>query len=249
MENQTDMMLVKKNNGPISAGLTTDEVMEPAFFMTSDISLSPKTPCSLVVITQYLTYQVIKTPNDFRVHIQRIYLLIQQQNSSALLGALYDLFLVLGANGLALRQRMLFNAQSLLAELDFNALQQTLELGLTNEITIQVPNQSVVSKGLSTKQLFIEKVDSVSQTFSCAAEEATNYLEYGQFDQARTVLEEAIMAAPRQLELHHDLLEIFQKTNDSEQFIVFYEHLLEMKVALPTPWKEMAYEFGYERTL
>jgi len=136
-----------------------------------------------------------------------------------------------------------------LTELDFNRLQQTLESGLTADIDISKPIQALLSKGLSANQHFIEKVDQLNQTFSNAAEEAINYVEYGQFDQARSVLEEAIIMAPRQLELHHDLLEIFQKTQDTEQFIVFYEHLLEMKVALPTPWKEIAYEFGYERAL
>ncbi len=243
------MMIVKKNDRLVSTVLTKDEVMEPAFFMTDDISLHPKKSCPIAVISQYLTYQIIKFPNDFRSHTQRIYLLIQQQNTSALYGALFDLFLVLGSNGLALRQRMLFNAQSLLAELDFNALQQTLESGLTTDIAMQKPIQAVLSKGLSPDQHFIEKIDQQNQTSSNAVEEASNYLEYGQFDQARIVLEEAIISTPRQLELHHDLLEIFQTTRDSEQFIVFYEHLLEMKVALPTPWKEMAYEFGYERAL
>lgn len=249
MENQTDMMLVEKNDGPVSVALTTDEVMEPAFFMASDISLYPKTPCSIVVITQYLTYQIIKSPNDFRSHIQRIYLLIQQRNTAALYGAIFDLFLVLGSNGLALRQRMLFNAQSLLAELDFNALQQTLESGLTSNIAISKPARAVISKGLSVNQLFIDKVDSVNKTSSDAVDDASSYLEYGQLDQAREVLEEAVISTPRKLELHHDLLAIFQTTRDSKQFIVFYERLLEMDIALPSLWKEMANEFGYERTL
>jgi len=249
MENQTDMMLVKKNDGLLSVVLTKDEAMEPAFFMTDDISLHPKKACPITAISQYLTYQIIKSPNDFRSHIQRIYLLIQQQNTNALYGALFDLFLVLGPNGLALRQRMLFNAQSLLAELDFNALQQTLESGVTTDIAIQKPTQAVLNNGLAVTQHFIEKVDQQNQTSSNAVEEASSYLEYGQFDQARMVLEEAIISTPRQLELHHDLLEIFQTTRDSEQFIVFYERLIEINAALPKYWKEMANEFGYETTL
>ena len=249
MENHVDMMLVKKNDGSVSAALTNDEVIEPVFFMTDDLSLYPKTPYPVAVISRHLSYQIIKNPNDFRSHIQRIYLLLQQQNTNAVYGALFDLFLVLGPNGLALRQRMLFNAQSLLTELDFNTLQQTLESGLTADIDISKPIQAVLSKGLSANHHFIEKIEQLNQTFSNAAEEATHYVEYGQFDQARSVLEEAIIVTPRQLELHHDLLEIFQKTQDAEQFIIFYEHLLEMKIALPTPWKEMAYEFGYERAL
>jgi tetratricopeptide (TPR) repeat protein len=249
MEIHTGMMLVKKNDGLVSTVLIKDEVMEPAFFMTDALSLHPKISCPVAVVSQYLTYQIIKFPHDFRSHIQRIYLLIQQQNTTALYGALFDLFLVLGSNGLALRQRMLFNAQSVLTELEFDRLQQTLESGLTGNTDIPKPTQAVLNKALSNNQLFIEKVAQQNMTPSNAVEEASSFLEYGQFDQAREILEEAIISTPRQLELHHDLLEIFQTTRDSEQFIVFYERLLESDVALPMLWKEMANEFGYERSL
>ncbi len=66
------------------------------------------------------------------------------------------------------------------------------------------------------------------------------------WSQAQATLQSAIIANPRQLDLHYDLLEIFEKTADKDQFSSSYKQLLEHTVVLPPQWREMAQQFGVE---
>ena len=168
--------------------------------------------------------------DDLRSHTQQIFHFLEQKDNKSIYGALVDLFLVLGNKGLALRKRMLISARTLLTDGEFDSLKQSLSLGLKSE-----------SQSIPVQQSSNDKLEIFS-----AIDEAKNYMEYGQFEAAVNILQEAILLNPRRLALHHDLLEIFQKGAKKELFISFYEELLNIKIALPPLWKKVAQDFGYE---
>lgn len=62
-----------------------------------------------------LSHRLMRQPENLRAHTQRVLLCMRHADLySRLAGALYDLFFVLGANGLALRQRLLAASLSVL---------------------------------------------------------------------------------------------------------------------------------------
>ena len=135
----------------------------------------------------------------------------------------------------------------MLSDEEFDSLKKSLSLGLQSESQVPIAQQALLTKGHLLP--FIKKVESNKASFSNASDEARSYIEYGQLDEAIVVLKEAILRNPRQLALHNDLLEIFQKTAEKESFISFYEQLLSHKIPLPPLWKKVAQEFTYEQEL
>ena len=220
---------------------TEGEVIEPVF-LKADQSID-----SLSVIANHLAHQITKNNNDLRSHTQRIHLFIKHQQSKAIYSALVDLFLVLGINGLALRKRMLGNAQTLLSDLEFSALGRSLLSGLITEVGLPRAKLALLIKGLGGVHLqFIHHNDKVKSVFTNASDEARSHIDHGQLEQAQLVLQQAIVAHPQQLNLHYALLEILEKMGDKDQFSSTYKQLLEHSIVLPPQWKEMAQKFGIE---
>jgi len=223
------------------------EVIEPVFSIKRTFSSASVEESN--VEADYLAHQITRTPSDLRSHTQRIFHFIDQKENKALYSALVDLFLVLGNKGTSLRKRMLITAHTLLSDDEFDSLKQSLSRGLSSEINIPMAQQSLLTKGIQSNILpFIQKVksDDKNQIIN-PIDEARSYMEYGQLDEAITTLKNAILANPRQLALHNDLLEILHKTDDKESFISFYEQLLSNKITLPPLWEKMAEEFAYEK--
>jgi tetratricopeptide (TPR) repeat protein len=217
------------------------EIIESAFLATG------QSTSSLTVMANHLAHQITKNTHDLRSHVQRITLFIEDRQSTATYSALVDLFLVLESNGLALRKRVLAGARSLISDVEFTTLVQSLSLGLNTEVGLPPATQSLLTKGLgSTGKQFIQQNNESAPVFASAADEARSYIEYGQLEQAQSVLQRAIVKHPRQLELHYDLLEIFQKTGDKDQFSSSYKQLLELAIVLPPRWREMAQKFSVE---
>ena len=190
----------------------------------------------------YLATQIINTPSDLRSHAKRIFCMIKQQNREAIYGALVDLFFVLDKRGLSLRKRLLINAHSLLTDHEFDYLKNSLATGLT----INTCSTSLLSKQSKGESLVENIKRKVNDNAMSAMDEAKHYVEQGLHDEAIIILQKAILTCPKQLALHHDLLEIFQKTAKRTSFILIYRHLLDSDIALPSLWSALAEEFSYE---
>jgi len=218
------------------------EIIEPAFL--TQHSLSSQSAEESIVEADYLAHQITRNSSDLHSHTQRIFHFIEKKEDKALYSALVDLFLILGDKGLPLRKRMLISAHTLLSDEEFDCLKQSLSCGLSSGANITMPQQ----KGIQSNSLpFVQKVKSNVNNQLSPIDEARSYVGYGQFDEAITTLKNAILANPRQLALHNDLLEIFQKTAEKEPFISFYEQLLNNKITLPPLWKKTAEEFCYKK--
>ncbi|MFW5447925.1 MAG: tetratricopeptide repeat protein [Methylophagaceae bacterium] len=219
------------------------ELVEPAFLterLASEL-------CSVTVLSENTAHKITRNINDLRSHVQRIYLFIKEQQAKAVYSALVDLFLVLQGNGFALRKRMLASAQALLSEQQFDALRKSLLVGLNKEMDIPQAELALVTQGvIASHQEFIQKNVVETEVAMSPIDEVRSYIEHGQLDQAQVTLQKAIVTHPHQLELHHNLLDIFQKTGDKDQFSSSYKQLLEQSIVLPPQWREMAQSFGIE---
>jgi len=221
------------------------EIFEPAFLTLKTLAAHGAADSN--VSPDHLAHKITRSQADLQSHTQRIFHFIEIKETKAIYSALVDLFLVLGNRGLSLRKRILINAHTLLTDHEFDSLKKSLSLGLQSESQIPLGHQSLLTKGHF--QPFIQKIDPKSSTSSNAIDEARSYVEFGQLDHAVATLKDAILANPRQLALHNDLLEILHKTADKESFTSFYEQLLSNKITLPPLWKKMAEEFTDEKEI
>ena len=63
-------------------------------------------------------------------------------------------------------------------------------------------------------------------------------------DTARCILEAAVLAQPERVELHNDLLEIYQRTKDRENFLDMHRKLKAVRNPVADSWELMAASFG-----
>lgn len=168
---------------------------------------------------EYLDYAVSRTRNDLRCHIQRLYLHINRQDAEAVYGALVDLFIILKETGRPLRERMLNVSRIILDDEKRQFLVRHLDKGITATDAIPPSKTSLFSKGLSGSNRLVIKLETREVPQQDPLEEARDHIEYGQVDEARQVLEAAILEEPLRPILHHDLLEIYKSTKAKEQFL------------------------------
>lgn len=166
----------------------------------------------------FLAHQIARAPEDLRAHVQRIYLHIADRNVEEIYGALVDLFIVLGAKGVPLRHRMLGAAKKLLDREQYQALARKLDGGVHAADSIPPAPASMLTKGTRGTHLMVERLSPHTASLLEPLDEAHSYLEYGQLEEAREVLEDALLNEPWRPELHQALLEIYRDTLDLGRF-------------------------------
>lgn len=239
------MEILVKNNAPLII-LMEGEYIDPEFLKMGQLSMQDSLHCPPNIIADKLAHQITRFPNDLRSHTQRIIIFIEQCKIEALYSGLVDLFLILGDKGAALRKRLLLMARSVLPDHQFDFLQQALSAGLDSNISVIDANQSILSHGRKNKTPFIAK-NSIDASISIGLmEQVDSYLEYGQLDEARLLLEKSLLENPLQQEGHQDLAVIFQKMANKALFVSFYEELLKLDVTLPLIWEQVADGFNDE---
>lgn len=204
----------------------------------------------------FLASRSARTPGDLRNHVQRINHQIQQENPDGAYGALLDLFIILEDRGRPLRARMLKSARHLLRNEWFEQLYRRLDSGITALDAMPLSHSSLLSKGYVGSYQLVEKIseDSVHEKDPIHAEdpvhewdvlqEARSHLEYDQVDQARTVLEAAILKGSVRLDVHEDLLEIYKHTRDKSNFLKMHQQLNIKNKTVLGLWLKLAAFFG-----
>ncbi|MDQ7072637.1 MAG: hypothetical protein Q9N32_02580 [Gammaproteobacteria bacterium] len=241
------MLIIAKNTSSLSP-LLGGEYIDPEFLEMGSMSMQDALHCPSNIIADKLAHQITRNPNDLRSHTQRIVIFIEQHQPIALFSSLIDLFLILGEKGVALRKRMLLSAKHVLAEHQFELLRHAFLTGLNKEIALSEASQSLLRTGSKNTSPFIQKTVPNSQSSLDPIQQAQSYLEYGQIDEARLLLQEIIIEEPQQLVCHQELVSIFKKLADKDLFISFYKQLLESDMQLPLIWQQLAEEFNYERS-
>lgn len=185
-----------------------------------------------------------RTPADLRNHVQRINHQIRHKNPDGVYGALLDLFIILKDRGHPLRARMLKNARHLLQDEWLEQLSQRLDKGITELDAMPLSHSSILSKGCAKSLRLVEKIDAGSVHGWDALQEARSHLEYDQVDQARCVLEAAILQGSIRLDIHEDLLEIYKHTRDKSNFLKMQRQLTTKDHSLLRLWHRLAAFFG-----
>jgi len=167
-------------------------------------------------ILKDLVYTIIKQPRNLLTHLQRITLCYEKNNETQLSAALMDLFVVLEEAGDAIKQRMLVGARNHLSTPLFEQLQAYLNASQL----IQGNVYTVLTRGLESRNdlVLVQQNDAVNSIKHDPLQIAREYIEYSQLEEAVKVLESAILEMPQRSEIHTDLIELYQSTNDRDGF-------------------------------
>ncbi len=190
---------------------------------------------------EVLEFKVTRNPLYLRSHVQRIYLYRKTENGDALYGALLDLFIALDTKGFEIRQRLLFESKCHLNPHHFNVLFHRLGNGLNASSVLPLSQYSRLSKGLvGTVNLLTSNDHHSTHATRDPQEEAHEYLEYGEVDEARKLLETAVLKEPWRKELHIDLLEIYKVSRDADNCDTMYRQLADKFIPDHHAWIQTA---------
>jgi len=191
---------------------------------------------------EILEYQITRNPLSLRTHTQRIYLYRQFKNGEALYGALLDLFISLKNKGFEIRQRLLFESKPFLKPHHFKVLYSGLGAGIQASDALPLSRYSLLSKGLiGTNDLFTGNDNqNTGHNLRDPLLEAQEHLEYGDVDEARKLLEIAVLKEPWRKELHGDLLEIYRATRDASRCDEMYRQLSDKYIPDHHAWVQTA---------
>lgn len=196
---------------------------EPVFTVreSRDLRFPPDCRDSL---GEYFCHCITRNPRDLLSHVRRIVLAHDQGGDDELFPALFDLFIVLGNKGVELRKRMLGFARSELAMGHYKQLLDSLAIGMRERDIPTVPG-SALQSGLEGWTVLIHDGDHQSSSPRDPLLEAREFLEYSQLEEARILLEAAVLMAPHRVELHDELLEIYRSTRDEANFMQMFQEL------------------------
>ena len=194
------------------------------------------------LLADFFCHCIARDPNDLRSHVRRILLEHEREDRGQLFAALLDLFIALGKRGIRLRGRMLEFAKDKLDPSQYGLLSESFAKGL-DSFRVPVVFGSMLGRGIEGNLNLARPVTDKREATRDALVEAREYLEYSQLDEARTVLERAILREPRRAELYLDLLAIYRSTRDRGNFSRMSRELERMEAPLPEAWRELAEYF------
>jgi len=192
---------------------------------------------------EYIAYHIVRSPMDLCNHVRRIVLQYDMRDSEGLYAALLDLFIVLENKGFDLRRRVLGGARSRLTLQQYRTLYACLNSDQVQCDRLPAPPDSMLAKGLIGSRSLVEAADNENESARDPLIEAREYIEYCQVDQARALLEQAILDQPQRMELHTELLEIYRSTRDRASFLAFWRRLNEIDNSAPDVWETAADSF------
>ena len=195
---------------------------------------------------RHLEQRILRHPRDLLSHVRRLFLARALSDSDAIMGALADLFLVLGPRGQRLRSRLLRLVEDQLTPRQCGFFVAHLENGMDATKAIPDITESRRSKRvLGTTRIVVrsEKQDGdEGGPVSLARESVAN----GQYDVALALLEGALDADPGDKEVCSELLELYARKNLRRNFFRTYTGLLGRQLAYPERWALLAAEYESE---
>lgn len=191
---------------------------------------------------QQISYKVSKNPKQLLHHLQRIYFTYFKSNSNQdmndqLYAALVDLLWILDGRGEDLSNRMVFSTRSKLTEHQLGLLVHCIK---QKDISLLTGNKfSLLTTGLIGASLILTGQEQVNAEHDPLLI-ALDYIEFSQLDQAREVLEAAVIEQPEREDLQDELLELYKVTKDRQAFTKMYDLLVQNNINIQSNWQELS---------
>jgi len=222
---------------------------EPAFLIEDCPLLRPLCLGMENEVADYLAHSVAAVPDNLLRHTQRIFHHYNQDDQDGLYAALLDLFIALGHRGHTLRKRLLTGARNRLREDRYALLDRWLRSGRAPDWAELPPaRQSVLTPGITGSLNLVRVSTNSSGEDRDPLLEAREHIEYSQLDQARTVLEEALIRQPARNDLQAELLLLYRAAGDLGNFLRTREKLQQVVDSLPAIWDDCERHLRKEHT-
>lgn len=192
------------------------------------------------ILWRQLTLIISHSPNNLKLHTQRIMRCLDNSLSEYVSGALYDLFVVLGNKGNGLRLRM-FNLASPVMSIDDRAyFQQWLSENTDKNLQCYSFKGSVFnSRTCKHVADALEDNELPSQVFSNSLEEARNMIELGQLTQAQKLLEKSYLKKPDDEALQKELQQFYFYSKNKTSMDDFIVRLNDSGVKIAKTWIDL----------
>lgn len=185
-----------------------------------------------------LVFLVTKKPKCLASHMQRIYYCFQKQLTEPLFAALVDFLIVLNRQGQAISWRVLVGTKSQLSAEQFQELKAYLKEADADVYQLQGNQYSVFSKGLVGGSQMIQQIEK-EELENDPLIIALDHIEYCQLDEAKTVLEDAILVNPDREDLRLELCDLYKSTRDASRFHQMLARLTRQGVNVTDDWNQL----------
>ena len=201
-------------------------------------NLLPKlrNPAKQSAYAEFLARKIKRNPRDLLSHVQRIYLNYVQKNEEAYFGAVVDLLIALGSNGLALKKSVLRPTYGLLENEHEAFIKKHLHSGI-NATQLIPTRESRLSKGLSSTAAIVigKAADDLNIKPLPSAREK---LSSGNLVTAQVILENALEQDPGDIEIAYELLELYRSHQMAKAFKTMTTRLTGKTLAAQEKWAE-----------
>ncbi len=191
---------------------------------------------------RHLEQRIVRHPRDLLSHVRRLFLARALCDNDAIMGALADLFLVLGSRGRQLRTRLLSYVEDQLTPRQCGFFAAHLENGINAAEAIpDIPQSRLSKRVLGTTTIVVRANEDGDGTgpVGLARESIAN----GQYDVALAVLEGALDSDPGDKEVCAELLQLYSQPHLRSNFFKTYTALLGRQLAYPQRWAQLAAEY------
>jgi hypothetical protein len=191
-------------------------------------------------LLNHLVAAISRQPKNLAAHMQRIYFCYRQDLPEQLYGALTDLFIVLNRRSIAFSNRMLSAVSSKLPEKQYKLLRRYLLKKDFPALYLPQNSFTVLGKGLIGGYHLVNKIKVTSKHIQehDPLRLARDYIEYSQLQEAKEVLEKAVMEDPERDDLHSNLLELYKSLKDAEGFREMFKQLSDRGNSFQDLWEE-----------
>ncbi len=212
------------------------------FALTNDGRLSFDRYYDVADAKRRLARYVARYPLDLKAHTQRIVLAIDCEDRQSIPGCLRDLFIALGDKGKTLRSHLYRLASPYLTVKDRNDFEEWLEQGDAFGQKERWVSGSILSSDVQGLPLVVQlKSDEIVATpgYDNILEEARSCLEYGQIDEARILLEHALLMKLGDVEVEDELLNVYYYTQDAGSLNKMSYRIVDAGGTLSEAWLAM----------
>ncbi len=212
--------------------------VELSFYLDEDDKNSVDWPFSHTKSLDYLTGQIARQSRNLYLHIQRINFCYRNDIGEQLYAAVLDLFLCnRGEGGYPLRQRMLNGVKSRLSNKHARLFKKSLELGGNSALSLPVNRYSIFGTGVTGARILVKqiiKTDGEADPLILALD----FIEYSQLDEARDVLETAVLKQADREDITVELFQLYKSTRDLASFQKTYRQICKIETPLRSYWDD-----------
>jgi len=227
--------LITYNNG----NETEPSNLDRFFSIENTSSLWPAETLDNEDFLEKLVFSIARKPKSLITHLQRIYFCFHKNLNEQLFAAIVDFMVILNKRGQEISWRMLTGAKSRLSPDQFKTLNDYLKDDFADANLLLGNQYSIFTRGLIGIFNLVQQVETTKAQGYDPLAIARDHIEYSQLEEAKQVLEKAILKQPTRQDLHHELLELYKLTLDSKGFYKMLAEIAQSGVDTTAGWSQL----------